>query len=443
MMRRRKVKKKVKIFGVIIIIILFILAIIFIFNNNSREVEKSVIPKVDYVSAILESSDNLFDKDFLNWIENNYGANVLKDLNNKFINNSYDVKAWHELTGNSFIVLQDLYHNRYENNRDVSYISGNKDSISVGFAGDVCLADNWFIMPEYTKRGRGVWGVLSKNMADYMKKLDWMTVNSEFAFSNRGTAMAGKLYTFRAKTSNVSVYDEMGVDMVTLANNHVYDFGKDAFYDTLNTLREANLPYIGAGENAAEAQKAHYLIINGYKISFLSATRAEKYILTPEAGDNSPGVFRCYDPTRLSERIKEEKTNSDFVVAIVHWGKENYHDLEDVQRETGKLYIDSGADMVIGHHAHVLQGVEFYKGKLIAYNLGNFLFNYYVLDTGIIEWKLSNSGESEFYFFPAIQQNNSTSELTGEEAKRLYQNMTDWSINASFLEDGKIVEKTN
>lgn len=438
MVLRRKVKKKVKIFMVVV----FFATLIILFSFDNKEVKKiPMAPKIDYVAEVLASSDNLFDEGFLSWVGINYGNEVLKKLNLKFENNSYNVQVWHELTGNSYFVLQDLYHNRYENNRDVSYVSSTKDSISVGFAGDVCLADNWFIMPEYESRGKGILGVLSKNMADYMNNLDWMIVNSEFAFSNRGSAMAGKLYTFRAKTSNVSVYGEMGVDMVTLANNHVYDFGRDAFYDTLNTLKEASLPYIGAGENAAEAQKAHYLIINGYKISFLSATRAEKYILTPEASENSPGVFRCYDPTRLAERIKEEKEKSDFVVAIVHWGKENYHDLENVQRETGKLYIDSGADMVIGHHAHVLQGVEFYKGKLIAYNLGNFLFNSLVVDTGIIEWKLSNSGESEFYFYPAIQKNYSTSELTGDEANRLYQNMTDWSINASFLEDGKIVEK--
>ena len=276
-----------------------------------------------------------------------------------------------------------------------------------------------------------------------MKNLDWMNVNSEFAFSSRGSAMRGKQYTFRATPSNVSVYDEMGVDMVALANNHVYDYGQDAFYDTLSTLKNAKIPYIGAGVNKSEAESAYYLVINGYKISFLNATRAEKYIMTPEAGENSPGVFRCYDTTRLTERIKEEKEKSDYVVVIVHWGKETYHTLEQVQIDTGKVYIDSGADMVVGHHAHVLQGMEFYKGKLIAYNLGNFIFNSQTVDTGILKWELDNDGNSKYYFYPGLQSNCYTKEVTGQDAINLYNKMTNWSINANFLEDGQIIERTN
>ena len=235
----------------------------------------------------------------------------------------------------------------------------------------------------------------------------------------------------------------MGVDMVALANNHVYDYGQDAFYDTLSTLKNAKIPYIGAGVNKSEAESAYYLVINGYKISFLNATRAEKYIMTPEAGENSPGVFRCYDTTRLTERIKEEKEKSDYVVVIVHWGKETYHTLEQVQIDTGKVYIDSGADMVVGHHAHVLQGMEFYKGKLIAYNLGNFIFTSQSVDTGILKWELDNDGNSKYYFYPGLQSNCYTKEVTGQDAINLYNKMTNWSINANFLEDGQIIERTN
>ena len=298
-------------------------------------------------------------------------------------------------------------------------------------------------MPKYRSRGKGVYGIVSENMVSYMNNLDWMIINSEFAFSSRGRAMAGKQYTFRANPSNISVYNEMSIDMVTLANNHVYDFGQDAFYDTLSTLKNNNLPYIGAGKNKEEAESAYYLVINGYKIAFLNATRAEKYILTPEATATSPGVFKCYDPTRLSQRIKEEKEKSDYVVVIVHWGKETYHTLEDVQVGTGKVYIDSGADMVIGHHAHVLQGMEFYKGKLIAYNLGNFIFNDESVDTGILKWELSDLGESRFYFYPGLQSDCYTKEVTGDSALNLYNKMTNWSVNTSFLETGQIIEKTN
>ena len=143
----------------------------------------------------------------------------------------------------------------------------------------------------------------------------------------------------------------------------------------------------------------------------------------------------------FANRISQEKQQSDYVVALVHFGKEDSHALEEVQVESSKLYIDSGADMVIGSHAHVLQGVEFYKGKLIAYNLGNFLFNRYTIDTGILTWKLQQDGSSEFYFLPAIQKDCYTDIVKDSQAISLYQKMTEWSINAEFLEDGKIVEK--
>lgn len=438
---KRKLKTSVKII-LSLLVIFVILVILFVCCFDFKEKEEPV-KKIDYVSLILKLENNLLDENFLLWLNDNYNEEVMKDLYNGLKENTFDNSFWHNKTGNSYIVLQDLYFNMYENRSDLKYIEGSKESVSIGFAGDVSLADNWAIMPKYISRNKGVYGILSEDMVNYMTNLDWMNVNSEFAFSNRGTKMAGKQYTFRANPSHVNIYNDMSVDMVALANNHVYDYGQDAFYDTLNTLKSNNLPYVGAGVNKEEAEKSYYLVINGYKISFLNATRAEKYIMTPEAKESSPGVFRCYDTTRLVERIKEEKLKSDFVVVIVHWGKETYHTLEQVQIDTGKVYIDSGADLVVGHHAHVLQGMEFYKGKLIAYNLGNFIFNSQTVDTGILKWELANDGSSKYYFYPGIQSECYTRGVSGQDALNLYSKMTGWSINANFLEDGQIVERIN
>ena len=90
------------------------------------------------------------------------------------------------------------------------------------------------------------------------------------------------------------------------------------------------------GYNIEEAMKPYYFIINGYKIAFVNATRAEKNIMTPEATETEGGVFRCYDPTNFSNVIKETKKNSDYVVALIHYGREDSHNLEDVQVESSK-----------------------------------------------------------------------------------------------------------
>ena len=383
---------------------------------------------------------DLIDKDFLNWVASKYGDDVLYKINDKLKSNTYSLSSWHEVTGYSLLVLTELYNDIYSSQDNVKIIEGNKDKVTIGFVGDVSLADNWEIMPYYDSRGSNIYGILSSPVVDIMNSADLMIANNEFTISDRGEKMPNKIYTFRASPKRVSIYNEMGVDLVTLANNHVYDFGYDAFMDTLTTLKEYNMPYIGAGRNISEAIKPYYFIINGYKIGFVNATRAEKYILTPEATESSPGVFRTYDPTLFMETIKKTKENSDFVVALIHWGKEDSHYLEDVQKETSKLYIDSGADVIVGTHAHVLQGIEFYNNKPIVYNIGDFIFNRESKETGIFNIILSNDGKLEYSFIPCKQDNFKTSLLYDEEREKVLKNMEEWSVNATFDENGYIKE---
>ena len=268
-----------------------------------------------------------------------------------------------------------------------------------------------------------------------------MIANNEFTISNRGEKIPGKLYSFRGKPERLSIYHEMGVDLVTLANNHVYDFGASAFEDLLTSLNDYHIPYIGAGKNLDEAMKPYYFVLNGYKFAFVNATRAEKNILTPGATEDTSGVFRCYDPTNLINLIKEVKQDSDYVVTLIHWGKEDSHELEDVQKETSKMYIDAGSDIIVGTHAHMLQGIEFYNNKPIIYNIGDFIFNNEVKDTGIFQMKLSNDGTFDYYFIPALQKDEYTSLLKDKEKQRVIDDMNNWSINATIDSEGKIKEK--
>ena len=312
---------------------------------------------------------------------------------------------------------------------------------TISFVGDVSLADNWYIMPKYDERNKGIHGILSEDTVKVMTDTDIMVINSEFTISDRGEKMPNKYYTFRASPKRIPIYNEMGADLLTLANNHVYDFGKDAFYDMLNSLNEYKIPYIGAGKNINEAKKPYYFILNGYKIAFINATRAEKYILTPEATENDGGVFRCYDPEPLKNLINDIKKNSDYVVVLIHWGKEDSHELEQVQIDTSKIYIDAGADVIVGTHAHVLQGIDYYNHKPIIYNLGDFIFNDETKDTGIFQIKLNDDGNMEYYFIPAKEENEYTKLLYDDEKQRVINNMNSWSGNASINKEGKITEK--
>ena len=436
---KRKLKKKVKIFIVIIFILTVVLGALLLFKPSKNSVKKENKVDINIVDKVYKRiNDDEINIEFLTWINKNY-KDSLNKINKLLKKDSYDRKMWHEATGNSFIVLKDLYENKYENMDNVKIISS-KDQSTISFVGDVSLADNWFIAPVYDERG-GISGILEDKMLKIMTSSDVMIANSEFTVSSRGAKIPNKMYTFRAKKERLSIYDEMGVDMVTLANNHVYDYGADAFLDMLDAFNEYKIPHIGAGHNIEEAKKPFYFIINGYKFAFVSATRAEKFILTPGATDTEPGVFRCYDPTDMINLIKELRPNNDYVIPIIHFGRENSHSLEDEQVSGAKAYIDAGADMVVGHHAHTLQGIEIYNDKPIIYNLGNFLFNNETIDTALFQVLLNNDGTMEYYMIPALQSNSKTEVLEGDDKIRVINDINSYSVNVRLDENGKIMKE--
>ena len=410
----------------------------FLFNKKDNH-KKEIIKKEDIVDTIYNKiNDDSINKDFIVWINDNY-KDSLNKMKKLLEEDDYDLSMWHKVTGNSFIVLNDLFNNKYESMDNIKNIKSNNPS-TLSFVGDVSLADNWFIAPKYDSRG-GIEGVLSKDILKIMTDSDLMVVNSEFTVSNRGSALRGKQYTFRAKPERLPIYNEMGVDLVTLANNHVYDYGEDAFLDMLKAFDKYKIPRVGAGKNIEEAKKPFYFIINGYKIAIVNATRAEKYIMTPGATKTSGGVFRCYDPTDMINLIKSLKDEADYVIPVIHFGREDSHELEIEQVSSAKKYIDAGASMVVGHHAHTLQGVEIYKDKPIIYNLGNFLFNDLKVDTAIYQVTLNDDGSMEYYMIPALQENCSTKLLTGNEKQRDINDINSWSINAYLDKNGKIIRK--
>ena len=403
-------------------------------ENIEDSNQKNNVIQVDYVTRINNIIEDV-DKDFLTWVNNKYPESLVL-IDNYLKDNNYDEKIWHEYTGYSLNVLNDLY-----NGIDIKIIESS-DVATIDFVGDVSLADNWQIMPEYDNRNKGIYRILSEDIVKILNDSNFLVVNSEFTVSNRGEALKGKAFTFKAKPERLKIYYEMGVDLALLANNHVYDFGAIAFLDMLDYFKEYKIPAIGAGHNLEEASKPYNVVINGYKLAFLNCTRAEKNIMTPGATDDSAGVLRCYDTTNMVNAIKKARTNSDYVIASVHFGKEGSHFLEDVQVKSAKEYIDAGADMVVGHHAHVLQGIEMYKDKPIIYNLGNFIFNKVELDTAIFEVRISRNGNMDYYMIPGIQKDEYTSLANDVDKKRIINNLNKWSVNASIDEFGHITKKS-
>ena len=142
------------------------------------------------------------------------------------------------------------------------------------------------------------------------------------------------------------------------------------------------------------------------------------------------------------EVIREADANADIVLACVHWGTEYSTVLEEVQMTTGKLYLDAGADAIIGSHSHCLQGMEFYNGKPVIYSLGNFWFNKRTLDTMLLNIHISGTKENpqiEVQVIPAIQKNNCTYIFTEQESKKeLFGYLESISYNIEIDESGLV-----
>ncbi len=312
--------------------------------------------------------------------------------------------------------------------------------IVLSFAGDVNLDEDSYPVKIYDSEGKGILGVLSKDLVEEMNNSDIMMLNNEFAFSKRGVEEENKSYTFRAKPGRVSILKEMGTDIVSLANNHALDFGQDALIDTFSTLDTAGIDYVGAGEDMDRAKSPVYKKVGDKTIAFVAASRVV-FDTNWYATDTTPGMVGTYDPAVITESIKEARENSDFVVVYVHWGVELKHYPEKYQRVLAENYIDAGADAVIGCHPHVMQGIEFYQGKPIAYSLGNFWFNKSNKESGMLKLYLDPDKTVRVQLLPVMNKAMKTYLLTDQkEIGDYYDFMQKLSFHIVIDEHGFVSE---
>lgn len=331
-----------------------------------------------------------------------------------------------------------------ENSENTETAEQETYDFTICFAGDINLDENWSTTQYLDTCENGIWDCISPELAAEMQNADIMCLNNEFTYSSGGSPMPGKAYTFRADPKRVEILKALGVDVVTLANNHVYDYGEQALLDTFDTLDAADIPYFGAGHDLKEAMEPVYMEADGKTIAFVGASRAEKNKMTPQAGENSAGILRCYDTELFLQVIREAREHADFVLAYVHWGTEYSDILEEVQMTTGKEYLDAGADVVIGAHSHCLQGMEYYNGKPIIYSLGNYWFNGKTLDTMLLKLHFygdANARELEVSVVPALQSGNRTEYVSDPEAQEaLYSYLERISMGIEIDENGRVWE---
>ena len=234
---------------------------------------------------------------------------------------------------------------------------------------------------------------------------DLSVVNVEMAISDRGTPH-DKTYVFRAPPSAARRIAAGGVRVANLANNHAMDYGGDALADTVDLLEGAGVATIGAGRDIDEAYRYRILTTDGgVSVAFVGAS-----LIVPSnfaAGSSTPGVASAHPPdlARVLDTVRAAVAAADAVVAIVHWGIERDPCPDDAQRLLARQLLDAGADAVIGHHPHVLQPVVFTGEKLVAFSLGNFIWEprqHMSGETGVLQIDFEGDRVVDWTFHPHL-----------------------------------------
>ena len=207
--------------------------------------------------------------------------------------------------------------------------------------------------------------------AGFLHGFDLTVCNLECVISKLG-GPAFKFFRFRGDPIAYHRLSNAGFDLASVANNHSGDFGKAAFLDEYLTLPAHGITPIGGGRNRQQAHTPVFKTVRGTTIAFLAYADIIPYNFA--AGDNSPG-HAWLNETSVCHDVALARESADFVITFMHWGIEYNTSFTGHQRRLAQVAIDSGADLVVGAHPHVIEPHELYKGKLIVYSLGNFVFD--------------------------------------------------------------------
>lgn len=236
------------------------------------------------------------------------------------------------------------------------------------FVGDIMLdrGIEWSV----DKYSQGNWKFPFLKITDYLNEADILFGNLEGPISDKGVKV-GSIYSFCNDPKAIKGLTYAGFDILSVANNHIFDYGREAMEDTFLRLKEGGIDYLGGGFDEVEAYSPLIKEINDTKIAFLAYTNLGTEYWS--ARGNRSGI--AWLDEKIPDDIKKAREQTDIAIVSFHFGEEYWSFPTPEQKYLARLAIDSGADLVIGHHSHVIQEIENYKQGYIAYSLGNFIFD--------------------------------------------------------------------
>lgn len=239
--------------------------------------------------------------------------------------------------------------------------------ITLAFGGDV----------HFTDYVAGLLRDPSTSLADlrpYLSGADVAMVNFETAVTSRGTP-APKDFHFRTTPEALTALQDVGVDVVTMANNHAVDYGEAGLKDTLAAVGRSSVRVVGIGADAAQAYAPAMLEVRGAKVAVLGASQLGDWTLSAwSATANRAGIASAATLDRLTASVRRARSQADVVVVYLHWGTDYTTCPTALQRRTAEALSAAGADVIVGSHAHRLQAGGWLGGSYVDYGLGNFIW---------------------------------------------------------------------
>jgi len=257
-------------------------------------------------------------------------------------------------------------------------------------------------------------------IAPLLSSADLAVVNLETAITERGEPQP-KEFTFRAPPSALTAVASAGVDVVTMANNHGMDYGEVGLRDSLAATRSSGFPIVGIGNDAAEAYAPYRTTIKGQRIAVFGATQVldDNLITAWTATDDKAGLASAKEVERLTGAVAAARGDSDTILVFLHWGVETQTCPTASQQQLARQLVDAGADIVVGGHAHRLQGAGRMDGALIAYGLGNFVFYARPGDgakSGVLTVTATGRDIDSYEWHPAVIRDGVPRPLAGDAA---------------------------
>jgi len=260
----------------------------------------------------------------------------------------------------------------YQQEKTSAPIAEEKQPIKIILAGDIMLDRGVEYMIE--EEGNGDFRFPFLKIADYLKRADIVFGNLEGVISDKGIKV-GSIYSFRSDPKAIEGLISAGFNVLSVANNHAFDYSREALEDCLARLNKAGISFVGAGFTENEAYSPLIKEVDGVKIAFLAYADLGPEIWRATGENSGIAWISQNDIEKIKQDIKSAKEKSDVLIVSLHSGEEYQKTPSQFQIDFSKMATDAGADLLVGHHPHVVQPNEKYQNGWIFYSLGNFVFD--------------------------------------------------------------------